>query len=203
MSHRQKYKIWKQFTTPCRFSGAINCCESSAKVQNLKAIHNKSIISPILRHVVSHRQKYKIWKQFTTRKSFSMLIKSLWVIGKSTKSESNSQLRRHVATFPLCCESSAKVQNLKAIHNPWSRALMIFELWVIGKSTKSESNSQLSLFVIYAYVGCESSAKVQNLKAIHNFRQLIFHRYPVVSHRQKYKIWKQFTTIPRGKIKQM
>ena len=112
----QNYKIWKQFTTdsdPCTTCGKLL---SIAKLQNLKAIHNrrtKQQKSSLV--VINHKttkfesnsqpchcpeselrgcyqsQNYKIWKQFTTVPLSRERVKGLLSI--------------------------AKLQNLKAIHN--------------------------------------------------------------------------------------
>ena len=87
----QNYKIWKQFTTSNILFQNRNLLNVSAKLQNLKAIHNAS--SAILRTAAAecickitksesnsqpchnavsackcwmYLQNYKIWKQFTT-----------------------------------------------------------------------------------------------------------------------------------------
>ena len=140
---------------------------SITKLQNLKAIHNSLEIprsSPKV--VVNHKttkfesnsqqqqaqihfhssccqsQNYKIWKQFTTP----------------------GQL------FPLLNEllSITKLQNLKAIHNPWWALPYSLLVVVNHKTTKFESNSQRFRHCEYRRKSCCQS--------------------------QNYKIWKQFTT---------
>ena len=112
----QNYKIWKQFTTYNFVIFSHNALLSIAKLQNLKAIHNKaerrkSWESVVINHKTTkfesnsqrtfittqiingcyQSQNYKIWKQFTTASAW-------W-------GDSNLLL------------SIAKLQNLKAIHN--------------------------------------------------------------------------------------
>ena len=90
----QNYKIWKQFTTRAEILWAQQRLLSITKLQNLKAIHNKAKLKAKSRNVViNHKttkfesnsqqllklnklefgcyqsQNYKIWKQFTTRRS--------------------------------------------------------------------------------------------------------------------------------------
>ena len=87
----QNYKIWKQFTTCGLHLKIVVMLLSIAKLQNLKAIHNGSLVQIKIRVVVINRkttkfesnsqqtrliavppircyqsQNYKIWKQFTT-----------------------------------------------------------------------------------------------------------------------------------------
>ena len=112
----QNYKIWKQFTTNFSDREYSLLLLSIAKLQNLKAIHNKMYNRSTDYRVVINRkttkfesnsqpqlmrsaciyscyqsQNYKIWKQFTTYSFFFI--------------------------NPLELLSIAKLQNLKAIHN--------------------------------------------------------------------------------------
>ena len=165
---------------------------SITKLQNLKAIHNSYYnIYNFLVVVINHKttkfesnsqhlctvfekqescyqsQNYKIWKQFTTLLSITLISPSLLSI--------------------------TKLQNLKAIHN--SRRSRVAVSWVVinHKTTKFESNSQqydlngnlrvccyqsqnykiwkqfttllVAEFGVFALL---SITKLQNLKAIHN-----------------------------------
>ena len=69
------------------------------------------------------------------------------------------------------------------------------ELWTIHKDTKNESNSQLSEFTLDPSSGCELYTKIQKMKAIHNY--IRNHKFLIyaVNYTQRYKKWKQFTTI--------
>ena len=114
---------------------------SITKLQNLKAIHNLLGNANIWRTVViNHKtikfesnsqqqtrmfisriscyqsQNYKIWKQFTTRKHFT------------------------IEKVPLL--SITKLQNLKAIHNMTPIYSKIYPVVINHKTTKFESNSQ-------------------------------------------------------------
>ena len=140
---------------------------SIAKLQNLKAIHNRVwrlscqvavVINrkttkfesnsqlphlPFVRLYSCYQsQNYKIWKQFTTKIKLT---------------------RRGCKLLSI-----AKLQNLKAIHN-WIYA-WVYRLGVVinRKTTKFESNSQQTERVMKMEQGCYQS--------------------------QNYKIWKQFTT---------
>ena len=115
---------------------------SITKLQNLKAIHNEKL----------SKQRYRI----------------VVVNHKTTKFESNSQLRVPLYLSLAMLLSITKLQNLKAIYN-WINSL--FKSWwvvVNHKTTKFESNSQpLSVSIPNSLSCCQS---------------------------QNYKIWKQFTT---------
>ena len=192
---------------------------SIAKLQNLKAIHNlksNRLLSPLV--VINRKttkfesnsqrsriryqnslccyqsQNYKIWKQFTT---------------KAERSGASELLL-----------SIAKLQNLKAIHNSdiwWELRVVVV---INRKTTKFESNSQHCLSLWSKTILLLSIAKLQNLKAIHNKRSVLYYFCVVVINRkttkfesnsqlhwpgyalilgcyqsQNYKIWKQFTTI--------
>ena len=140
----QNYKIWKQFTTQSSLLNLRLLLLSITKLQNLKAIHNISLSEVIYRGVViNHKttkfesnsqqdndaysaliscyqsQNYKIWKQFTTDFGVERLCLSLLSI--------------------------TKLQNLKAIHNRAVYIVVFFTVVINHKTTKFESNSQLTL----------------------------------------------------------
>ena len=165
----QNYKIWKQFTTIQASLLSTIWLLSIAKLQNLKAIHNKAIMVALPTAVVINRkttkfesnsqqdlvpyhcthrcyqsQNYKIWKQFTT--------------GTSTSNR------------PTVLLSIAKLQNLKAIHNSPLSRLKNHLVVINRKTTKFESNSQHLDLTLANGDSCYQS--------------------------QNYKIWKQFTTDP-------
>ena len=112
----QNYKIWKQFTTGLSLWNINAMLLSIAKLQNLKAIHNKSWQRNSHQLVVINRkttkfesnsqrvlnllpisngcyqsQNYKIWKQFTTTAICPVLPWVVVINRKTTKFESNSQ----------------------------------------------------------------------------------------------------------------
>ena len=87
-------------------------------------------------------QNYKIWKQFTTE-----LV----------------TMNAHDKLLSI-----AKLQNLKAIHNPFISYQLLFKVVINRKTTKFESNSQ----------------QVDNSNK----------KSPCCYQSQNYKIWKQFTT---------
>ena len=112
----QNYKIWKQFTTPLLVRLRFQRLLSIAKLQNLKAIHNKMVTQWAKQRVVINR--------------------------KTTKFESNSQLRPYCSEALRCCYQS---QNYK-----------IWKQFTTGFAFATHWRSLLSI------------AKLQNLKAIHN-----------------------------------
>ena len=164
----QNYKIWKQFTTFEGYNVVVGMLLSITKLQNLKAIHNGTWVGTYdIIVVINH---------------------------KSTKFESNSQLRRYILCMIIGCYQSQnykiwkqfttpkpfklfysqllsiiKLQNLKAIHNSHWAMSMLPCVVINHKTTKFESNSQLVLLSAAISKGCYQS--------------------------QNYKIWKQFTTL--------
>ena len=189
----QNYKIWKQFTTILILNSPLLVLLSIAKLQNLKAIHNPLLLSTAIFFVVINRkttkfesnsqpvwfdyglyvccyqsQNYKIWKQFTTKVA---------VVNQG---------------YQLL--SIAKLQNLKAIHNEYVYLSIHYAVVINRKTTKFESNSQQNhsykpmLWCCYQSQNYKiwkqfttkrsrsvygrwllSIAKLQNLKAIHNY----------------------------------
>ena len=172
------------------------------------------------RSVVSGRQRYKIWEQFTTNYGMTMANSLLFQDDKDTKFESNSQPERYRINYQISCFRTTKIQNLRAIHNlmrcsgtqagvvsgrqrykiweqfttrcdtPYWRALLFQD----DKDTKFESNSQLPRGSQSLCGCCFRTTKIQNLRAIHNTIPTILLLRYVVSGRQRYKIWEQFTT---------
>ena len=146
---------------------------------------------------------------------------SLFWFCKNTNFESNSQHFIMSVMMYLSCFDSAKIQILKAIHNNgilggkaepvvlilqkykfWKqfttnrwRCFVRWSLFWFCKNTNFESNSQHRSRRFYTNSRCFDSAKIQILKAIHNGRNVIFKDIAVVLILQKYKFWKQFTTI--------
>ena len=62
------------------------------------------------------------------------------------------------------------------------------------KDTKFESNSQPKPITIKTQANCFRRAKIQNLRAIHNYLGRTYTNCFIVSDVQRYKIWEQFTT---------
>ena len=189
----QNYKIWKQFTTenaPLTFSQMLL---SIAKLQNLKAIHNKALDKHTLVIVVINRKTTKFESNSQRLGLFDYTV--IVVINhKTTKFESNSQrwvptkllsLRCYQSqnykiwkqfTTPWCYKiiliellSITKLQNLKAIHNSCKSLIISISVVINHKTTKFESNSQREEAYGVIPKGCYQS--------------------------QNYKIWKQFTTV--------
>ena len=272
VSGRQRYKIWEQFTTPHAAIVAIPrlfqddkdtkfesnsqqrnvgnyqglCCFRTTKIQNLRAIHNNLSWWFFILSVVSGRQRYKIWEQFTTAAVRPLMRSLLFQDDKDTKFESNSQQEYRSAVDRVRCFRTTKIQNLRAIHNGYNtdntyilvvsgrqrykiweqfttalwrlfiRWLLFqddkdtkfesnsqpptqvyvsdIELFQDDKDTKFESNSQQTAGYPTAAICCFRTTKIQNLRAIHNCPCAAAGRPGVVSGRQRYKIWEQFTT---------
>ena len=92
-------------------------CVQRTKIQNLKAIHNRTPSSARPRSIVFKERRYKIWKQFTTCQGYWTFYWPLCSKNEDTKSESNSQPRRCLSRPAAHCVQRTKIQNLKAIHN--------------------------------------------------------------------------------------
>ena len=137
-----------------------------------------------------------------------------------TKSESNSQLIAYSFYEGLDCVQRTNIQNLKAIHNSikvnfWSSCIVFKERiykiwkqfttnlqkrswlkWLCSKNeyTKSESNSQPTVLLLWYLQHCVQRTNIQNLKAIHNQVAWCRGNEAIVFKERIYKIWKQFTT---------
>ena len=255
MNYTQRYKKWKQFTTPSfanlgeqplwtihkdtknesnsqhtRSSIIVYLrCELYTKIQKMKAIHNTLLYLLTQVSAVNYTQRYKKWKQFTTRCPHMKHESWLWTIHKDTKNESNSQRSPHEWPRNLCCELYTKIQKMKAIHNVFTKEYRsIFavnytqrykkwkqfttadgelyyrwELWTIHKDTKNESNSQLRMVESLPRRCCELYTKIQKMKAIHNHTSTAEQVEAAVNYTQRYKKWKQFTTCAIGRIFQI
>ena len=160
-----------------------------SKIQNLKAIHNQRVLQAIRHPVVSdvkdtkfesnsqlssngyyrnfscfRCQRYKIWKQFTTK--FRLACKSYKLFQMS------------------------KIQNLKAIHN----SVYVFVWCCADvKDTKFESNSQHYADGTSDYI-VVSDVKDTKFESNSQLARSIYSRDSRCFRCQRYKIWKQFTT---------
>ncbi len=190
-----------------------------SKIQNLKANHNyvlkyllkaelfvdvkdtksESKSQPLAvlalnRWVVCRCQRYKIWKQITTRSRVISLMRMLFVDVKDTKSESKSQQASFFFSAFICCLSMSKIQNLKANHNP--SPSFEYRPFVVCRCQRYKIWKQIttSVYSTLFLPSCLSMSKIQNLKANHNSFSIIFLSCRVVCRCQRYKIWKQITT---------
>ena len=121
------------------------------------------------KRVVIRVQRYKFWKLFTTTGAVLTILNLLWFEYKDTNFESYSQRMIAADSALRGCDSSTKIQILKAIHNgcrPWWSAL---GLWFEYKDTNFESYSQRLKIAEFSLLCCDSSTKIQILKAIHNW----------------------------------
>ena len=165
----QRYKIWKQITTPfntsnlvCRLlllvkdtkfesksqrlplvQATIVHCFYWSKIQNLKANHNRHPLRWCAHVIAFTGQRYKIWKQITT-------------------------VTHHQDG------------------NHW--------LLLLVKDTKFESKSQPLLVAKFQGAHCFYWSKIQNLKANHNQAHRLLTHAVIAFTGQRYKIWKQITT---------
>ena len=213
----QNYKIWKQFTT---FIVSLNYnikLLSITKLQNLKAIHNNLFFKALIAGLLSITKLQNL--KAIHNSILSIRHKARVVINhKTTKFESNSQLVLGVYPLPICCYQSqnykiwkqfttcvpcylilfwllsiTKLQNLKAIHNYWNSRAKRLSVVINHKTTKFESNSQLSIFSRFLAVGCYQSQNYKIWKqftTVFNWKCICLGCYQS----QNYKIWKQFTT---------
>ena len=138
----QNYKIWKQFTTHYQNIDFAPTLLSIAKLQNLKAIHNYPQRWGTARFVVINR--------------------------KTTKFESNSQHHYIVQNNCPGCYQSQNYKIWKQFTTQVAYLAVVCQVVINRKTTKFESNSQLSDSSNCWMMCCYQS--------------------------QNYKIWKQFTT---------
>ena len=166
-------------------------------------------------------QRYKIWKQITTQHSHSGVQRWLLLLVKDTKFESKSQLKAAIRLSAGNCFYWSKIQNLKANHNvPFSMEARMriaftgqrYKIWkqittqshlgsnlgvllLLVKDTKFESKSQPGGFSFFGKMHCFYWSKIQNLKANHNAFHYTSQTGAIAFTGQRYKIWKQITTI--------
>ena len=140
---------------------------SITKLQNLKAIHNPCTITITEDNVVINHKTTKF-------ESNSQLKPSDTVANNCCYQSQNYKIWKQFTTirFFFSCSwkllSITKLQNLKAIHNAVIQAYISALVVINHKTTKFESNSQHSSKACVNVIGCYQS--------------------------QNYKIWKQFTT---------
>ena len=153
------------------------------------------------RSVVSGRQRYKIWEQFTTTTHTSPRRPMLFQDDKDTKFESNSQPGAKRKRHHSGCFRTTKIQNLRAIHNPSDIGLTIksvvsgrqrYKIWEQFTTWWGAVGHKRGLFQDDKDTKFESNSQLGPKK---------YRRRYVVSGRQRYKIWEQFTTKQRSAAK--
>ena len=105
-----------------------------------------------------------------------------------TKSESNSQQASSIVTVSSDCVQRTNIQNLKAIHNQEKDNHFIMLLCSKNEYTKSESNSQLGHKRRRSKEHCVQRTNIQNLKAIHNYAEVVGGEAVIVFKERIYKI---------------
>ena len=95
----------------------ISGCFWKSKIQILKAIHNTYSVNNEFDTAVSESQRYKFWKQFTTKFPRTVTCLALFLKVKDTNFESNSQPTLCAERQSHRCFWKSKIQILKAIHN--------------------------------------------------------------------------------------
>ena len=105
-----------------------------------------------------------------------------------TKSESNSQ--RGAVHYDVVnhCVQRTNIQNLKAIHNLVGYELPYPLLCSKNEYTKSESNSQRRRKRYERQFHCVQRTNIQNLKAIHNYAEVVGGEAVIVFKERIYKI---------------
>ena len=138
----QNYKIWKQFTTtPLEMRGKNKLL--SIKKTTKFEINSQQYLHCLNRQYSCYQsQNYKIWKQFTT---LWVPFVALWVLLSITKLQNLKAIHNpyYRLRWSLWLLSITKLQNLKAIHNHKGKKRHIKGVVINHKTTKFESNSQL------------------------------------------------------------
>ena len=143
------------------------------------------------------------------------------LLNKDTKFESNSQPCLTYLEAYAGCFYWTKIQNLKAILNSasfWAKlnegafTEQRYKIWkqfsttarisiatstvlLLNKDTKFESNSQRGAYGYHQAARCFYWTKIQNLKAILNHEPQRWRLLLGAFTEQRYKIWKQFSTL--------
>ncbi len=201
-------------------NGSYSCFWKS-KIQILKAIHNafnlvKCWIVLFLKVKDTNfesNSQLPVWFYFVR---LSCFWKSKIQILKAIHNLLTKPLQRLRSCF-----WKSKIQILKAIHNIVANIVVYFSavsesqrykfwkqfttqysenaikdaLFLKVKDTNFESNSQQLLYISNLHMCCFWKSKIQILKAIHNAGWLHQSHHNAVSESQRYKFWKQFTTM--------
>ena len=144
-------------------------CFYWSKIQNLKANHNLPEPSGFLSPIAFTGQRYKIWKQITTYAPRYYSYKN--------------------------CFYWSKIQNLKANHNHRSSATVNANIAFTGQRYKIWKQITTYLQSLRDAKYCFYWSKIQNLKANHNTLTYDDKHVPIAFTGQRYKIWKQITTL--------
>ena len=161
----------------------------------MKAIHNRYASRGLEPPAVNYTQRYKKWKQFTTKSRSDCFWAMLWTIHKDTKNESNSQRVGYVFLHLGAVNYTQRYKKWKQFTTLRLKARWDKQLWTIHKDTKNESNSQRYRICHAQQPSCELYTKIQKMKAIHNASAAQCAGVRAVNYTQRYKKWKQFTTM--------
>ena len=173
---------------------SINCFYWS-KIQNLKANHNLCDGFGCLGFIAFTGQRYKIWKQITTIGQSRWCFCQLLLLVKDTKFESKSQQVWRPSFQRHHCFYWSKIQNLKANHNVTTSTPHLCSIAFTGQRYKIWKQITTTEERERARLDCFYWSKIQNLKANHNYNVVEFVDVHIAFTGQRYKIWKQITTI--------
>ena len=121
---------------------------------------------------------------------------------KDTNFESNSQQSRRRISTAIAVSESQRYKFWKQFTTISHKLITSVWLFLKVKDTNFESNSQPNCSRVKNRMCCFWKSKIQILKAIHNTYSVNNEFDTAVSESQRYKFWKQFTTItpPPAKI---
>ena len=147
----------------------MKSCFQWFKDTNLKANHNRMVLTLFKNKVVSNGSKILIWKQITTRWNLLRTKASCFQWFKDTNLKANHNVLMNLYTMLIVVSNGSKILIWKQI------------------------TTRLKLFVMLTR--CFQWFKDTNLKANHNKMALILFKNRVVSNGSKILIWKQITTF--------
>ena len=160
----------------------------------MKANHNNRGLGIFVYYIAFTGQRYKIWKQITTKERARTRKVILLLLVKDTKFESKSQLQQLLVICEANCFYWSKIQNLKANHNlPHSLTTLCtiaftgqrYKIWKQITTNSDASSMRSKLLLLVKDTKFESKSQ-QDTRALSETK--------IAFTGQRYKIWKQITT---------
>ena len=176
---------------------AIGNCFYWSKIQNLKANHNFRWVTICHRKIAFTGQRYKIWKQITTKLQKFKWLHNCFYWSKIQNLKANHNFDFNVHYRELIAFTGQRYKIWKQITTFRTKYYLPRELLLLVKDTKFESKSQRGTTLWTGHVDCFYWSKIQNLKTNHNHNLTRMKMNKIAFIGQRYKIWKQITTVSR------
>ena len=129
VSNGSKILIWKQITTDLLYWISLLRCFQWFKDTNLKANHNKNVVSYVRSFVVSNGSKILIWKQITTFLRLGIVFYCCFQWFKDTNLKANHNGRQLGIPIDGVVSNGSKILIWKQITTPSCKVAVFLQLF--------------------------------------------------------------------------